>query len=496
MEPKKVFVGLDLGTESCGWAVTDQNYNVLKKSGKHLHGVRKFTEAEAAENRRIKRSGRRRLERRKFRINILQDLFNEEIIKKDPNFFIRLNNSFFNLKEKPKELGKYSLFNDKLYTDAQYYKEYKTIFHLRHHLMNSNEKEDIRLIYLACHNILKYRGNFLMKGISPDKKSSDFSYIIEQIQNLNIKLNDFLDDEIYSISVNEKKIEAILDVIKKTNSINDRVNKINKILNKQNDKQNKKIIELFIGKKVQFKDILLDDKYKDIDVPKIKFSEEKYEDDVEPILYELIGDAADAIHTAKKIYNWIMIKNFLKESNFISEAKVIEYNNHHRDLLDFKKFIRNNFDKEIYNDMFRKSEKQANNYVAYVKTNFVNNKKHYVSGCSYEDFLKTTKKLLKSFEERNNIDNKTQNKPSNLNEINWNLYIKIKERVENREFMPKQRVSTNGVLPYQLHLYELNTILDNASKHYKFLNRTDESGLTIKDKIEQLMTFRIPYYIG
>lgn len=33
------YVGLDLGTGSLGWAVTDENYNVLREHGKDLWGV-------------------------------------------------------------------------------------------------------------------------------------------------------------------------------------------------------------------------------------------------------------------------------------------------------------------------------------------------------------------------------------------------------------------------------------------------------------------------
>lgn len=37
---------------------------------------------------------------------------------------------------------------------------------------------------------------------------------------------------------------------------------------------------------------------------------------------------------------------------------------------------------------------------------------------------------------------------------------------------------------------------DNASKHYDFLDRRDESGLTVSERILSLFTFKIPYFIG
>ena len=41
-----------------------------------------------------------------------------------------------------------------------YLKEYKTIYHLRKELMDSNEKKDIRLVYLAIHHIIKQYVDF------------------------------------------------------------------------------------------------------------------------------------------------------------------------------------------------------------------------------------------------------------------------------------------------------------------------------------------------
>ena len=86
MEKEKIYMGIDLGTDSCGWAVTNQNYEIISKGGKSLHGIRLFKEAESAENRRIKRSSKRRLDRRSYRIRLLQELFSYEIKKIDPLF--------------------------------------------------------------------------------------------------------------------------------------------------------------------------------------------------------------------------------------------------------------------------------------------------------------------------------------------------------------------------------------------------------------------------
>ena len=66
MGNKEYFIGLDIGTNSIGWAVTDTNYNILKKNRKFLYGVRLFDEAQTAIERRVNRNNRRRLKRRKL----------------------------------------------------------------------------------------------------------------------------------------------------------------------------------------------------------------------------------------------------------------------------------------------------------------------------------------------------------------------------------------------------------------------------------------------
>ncbi|MFA7106780.1 MAG: type II CRISPR RNA-guided endonuclease Cas9, partial [Candidatus Izemoplasmatales bacterium] len=72
----------------------------------------------------------------------------------------------------------------------------------------------------------------------------------------------------------------------------------------------------------------------------------------------------------------------------------------------------------------------------------------------------------------------------------------IKNKVNNMTFLPKQRISSNGVIPYQLHYFELSQILNNASNHYDFLRENDNTGINTIQKISKLMEFRIPYYIG
>lgn len=159
-------IGLDIGTGSVGWAVTDaQDGELCYFKGKPTWGSRIFPEANPASEARSFRGLRRRYTRRKWRLGLLQEIFAEQIEKVDPEFFVRMNQS--GLFPEDRECAKsdyfFTLFNDKDFTEKDYFKRFPTIYHLRKWLMETDEKADIRLIYLAFHNIVKHRGNFLQQ---------------------------------------------------------------------------------------------------------------------------------------------------------------------------------------------------------------------------------------------------------------------------------------------------------------------------------------------
>ena len=197
MKNKEWYLGLDVGSASVGWAATDSNYNLLRKNKKRLWGTRLFEEATTAADRRVYRAGRRRLARRKWRINLLEELFIKEVSKKDSNFFLRLKESKYRFEDKSL-MNDYILFNDKDYTDKDYYKEYPTIYHLRSSLM-TEKNPDIRKVYLAIHSILKNRGHFLLQGQS--FSDSNIDSVIKELLELDIVNIDFevTDEVIYSL---------------------------------------------------------------------------------------------------------------------------------------------------------------------------------------------------------------------------------------------------------------------------------------------------------
>lgn len=140
MENSKYFLGLDIGTNSVGWAVTDENYDILNFNGKKMWGIRLFNEGSTAVERRSYRAARRSRQRKIERSRLLRELFAEEVSKIDPNFFIRLRESDLYYEDKSID-SKGSLFNDKEWTDKKYHKTYPTIFHLIMDLINNDKRK-------------------------------------------------------------------------------------------------------------------------------------------------------------------------------------------------------------------------------------------------------------------------------------------------------------------------------------------------------------------
>ncbi len=92
-------IGLDIGTNSVGYAVVKDDYTLVTKKmkvlgntdkkviKKNFWGVRLFEEGLTAEARRLSRTTRRRYTRRRKRLEELQKIFHGEMEKVDRNFF-------------------------------------------------------------------------------------------------------------------------------------------------------------------------------------------------------------------------------------------------------------------------------------------------------------------------------------------------------------------------------------------------------------------------
>ncbi len=445
-------IGLDIGVGSVGWCVTDEEGNILKRNGKNMWGARIFNEANTAKETRIFRGTRRRINRRKERINILQSLIYDDMDKEYPNFFQLLKESSLTFEDKiisKSLLGKkYNLFSDKEITDVNYYQDFPTIYHLRKYLINTDKKVDLRLIYLAIHHIIKYRGNFLYDG--------DFSNNTSEI---NEKLNTIIEflEERYNIELKEEKIIDILS--EKNTSKSNKKDVLIKCF--EFDKSEKQIItnviNAFLGYSFDINKIF------DTNFEKNKISFSSEIDNEEEIKNELQEDA-NIYEIMSEIYSWFILQDILKGKTYISEAMIEKYEKYSKDLNTLKSVYKKYLPDE-YNSMFKKYEK--NNYVAYQGKS----KGKTYKKCSPEEFFSNLKKTIEKLPEE------CREKQEILKDL------------EENNFLRRINVTENAAIPYQLHKKELVEILENQSKYYKTLEEN-------KDNILKLFEFRIPYYVG
>lgn len=464
MANKIWYLGLDIGSASVGWAATDTEYKIIRKNKKKLWGVRLFEEATTAEDRRGYRSSRRRLSRRKWRLNLLEELFTQEIAKIDSNFFLRLKESQYHYEDKTHQVP-YAIFNDKDYTDKDYYKEYPTIYHLRTKLM-TEENPDIRKVFLAIHHILKNRGHFLLQGQS--FKAGNLNNLIKELLELDILHVGF--------EVTEKVVDKIADISLEKKTSKDKLNDIKELYPKE--KQLLEVFRLIFGGKPSLDKLFAIDEYKELDaaIKSVSFKEKIYEE-VRHDYEQVLSNYIELLDLAKLVYDSIILSDIKKEGKTLSESKVDFYNKHRDDLTKLKNLVKNDSklseDKkvELYTAIFKEDKDKGSNYVNYIR------KSDEGKGCNYEDFKNFLVKELAKLEES-----------AAKEEILRDLELEL--------FLPLQRTKDNSVVPYQIHKEELVRILDNAAKYHNFLDEKDESGYSIREKVIQLLEFRIPYYVG
>lgn len=488
----KILCGLDIGTNSVGWCVTDENNQVIQKQGKSLWGVRMFDEAESCKERRAYRTNRRRLKRRKERLTLLQGLFANEMQKVDSSFFMRLNESSYHESDRSNSF-KYTLFNDFHYTDKQYFKDYPTIYHLRKKLLKMDEKADLRFIYLALHHMVKYRGNFLLEGtedyhpMQKEEADQSFRKLKEILQEIL-----FDNDEGIEMHYDENSFNQLKEINKNFHRITELKEQFNGVLNLKKEAYLKKvIIPLMVGATINLKDIGSFIEVENFEFKKICVSEEQFDEHVGALTssYPEQENIFNAMIICKKIYQFFLLGKLLGDHKYLSDAMVEKYEKHKKDLAELKKYMKANHP-ESYSRLFRKPKKVASkndkekkededNYSRYIGSYATNGEIVRFAHGSQEGFYKLLKEILQL----------SSSEPSDS-------YLKqVKKEIDDQTFLPLLNSKNNSVFPYQLNLAEMKVILEKQAKFYPFLLEKDEDG-SIMDKMLSLLTFKIPYYVG
>ena len=405
-------------------------------------GALLFESGITAEGRRLKRTARRRYTRRRNRILYLQEIFSTEMAKIDESFFQRLDDSF--LVPDEKRDSKYPIFGN-LVKEKTYHDEFPTIYHLRKYLADSSKKADLRLVYLALAHMIKYRGHFLIEG--------DFNS-----RNNDIKKNfqDFLDtyNAIFESDLSLENSKQLEEIVKDKISKSAKKDRLLKLFpGEKNSGIFSEFLKLIVGNQADFR------KYFNLDEKtSLHFSKESYDEDLETLLGHIGDDYSDVFLKAKKLYDAILLSGILTVTDNeteapLSSAMIMRYKEHEEDLALLKAYIRN-ISLETYNEVFKDDTK--NGYAGYIdgKTN-------------QEDFYVYLKKLLTGLE-------------------GADYFL---EKINREDLLRKQRTFDNGSIPYQIHLQEMRAIIDKQAKFYPFLAKN-------KEKIEKILTFRIPYYVG
>ncbi|MDR3021729.1 MAG: type II CRISPR RNA-guided endonuclease Cas9 [Clostridiales bacterium] len=539
---KKLYVGLDMGTTSVGWAATDENYQPYKVGGQPTLGVRLFEEAQPAKERRVKRANKVRMARVKYRLTLLQELLSPYIQKVDKLFFKRLQASAYWQEDKQavdNGLDLNSLFADNEFKDKNFFAKFDTVYHLRHHLQDEkNYKQsvpDIRLVYLACHHILKNRGHFLYETEIKSGQNFDVSELgVKYFEKLNAWFDKFCDSEdttcFAEVSFDISDFNKVLDVLKDDKKFKKvKLEELCKITigdrySEKPFKDTKKIVDTIlksiIGSTVKLVDLFVDrdgEFFKDAEIEKLDFEQasDKLEKDIEKLQSILNEDEFALISLLKDMYDWAVLVKLLKGKTSISQAMKDRFDSHHTQL-SFLKALTKSLDSvnstKLYYDAFRKVANEHHNYASFIGSNLLNGTKSTYKKSTQEQFYEFIKKVI--FKENIKIDFK------DITVEDGDIYIKDKigkkftfcHKDENHEeysivdcfkdmsnnlFLSKLRSGKNGTIPHQVHQIELDRIL-SLSQEYGLIDKEVDidCGMTIKDKIMSILTFRVPYYVG
>lgn len=168
------------------------------------------------------------------------------------------------------------------------------------------------------------------------------------------------------------------------------------------------------------------------------------------------------------------MKDILSGSATLSEANIKKYEKYKKDLASLKEYVKKHAP-EKYKTIFT-SKTTKSNYYAYTKEirSLEGDRDNFYA------FLKSNLQLQKS----DNNEGKDIIEVLENPELNY-----ILEEIENQNFLPKQVSKDNGAIPYQIHLKEFISIVDNQSNFYPVLAE-------VKDKLIKTLTFRVPYYVG
>lgn len=471
---KEVYnIGLDIGTSSVGYAMTDEKGRLLRFHKRPTYGSVLFEEAQTAKERRQKRSARRRLARRRKRIKLLQALVAPDVCAADPAFFLRMNESFLWAED-----SKYEKFYAKLpkalFVDGTVSVEtLPTIYHIRNELVKSTKQADIRYVYLAMHHIIKYRGHFLMEGQTLSDIGAEAPQKMQELLELLTDPESF----VCGLAPAENAAKEICHTME-NHSLRGMARKeqIQKLLYAGKKKESKEaaqaLASLLLGYKGSLKALIGYESQ--TDAPE-KTSLGAIEGETEETYLAGMTEAqAEVFALMLELYRWQLFAEIRQNGQTISDTMVARYEKHGRDLEKLKAWVKA-YQPDKFYALFRDDE-NAKGYAAY--TDHLRKpkkfKKEKLQRCTQDEFYKVLKAML------------TGNKDAEAAAAAQPMLEAIDEP---NGFLPLQRINLNGQIPNQIQAEELAKILDAQGKYYPTLREN-------REKILSICTFRLPYYVG
>lgn len=460
-------IGLDIGTASIGFVAVDSKQQILQYNNRYAFGTHEFSTAETAETTRLKRGTRRRYNRRKKRIQLTQQLFADAM--KEHDFFTEKASKHFWRNTNDFENRTLSEVLTKLRIKQN---TYPTIYHLRQSLIESKKKVDLHLVYLAIHNLVKYRGHFLQTGEWTSASSTQpiSSQLEELFDYYNVTFyNQLLDLENVDYRALEEKLVNI------NLSKQQRIDEANEILGTKK----LEFLKLLVGLKTNLDKLF---PYStDLELKKKK-SIQLSKQEVTDIEETLVDEEAELFEFLLPVYQSIQLFDLLKGQSYVAAAKVKEYHQFGKDLDDLQSVFNNYLDETDYRTFFLTSKHNKRLYE--VQPDKANLEKlsifdRFLLHEKYEEeFHKQLKKYLQTAK---------QQVAGTVDEQKIDLLLK---RIGDHDFLKKLKSKQNAAIPHQNSLYEAEQILRNQQAYYPFI--TEE----FIQKVKQIIAFRIPYYIG
>lgn len=460
MDDKRYSIGLDIGTSSIGVALVDEDSKLIHSKGKIGYSVNVFKEGQPAAKTRGFRDTRRRLGRKKWRIRLLDNFFEPYILPIDNAFFIRQKESNLVKGDSRKHYPGDLLFSDK--SDKEFHRQYPTIYHLRNALMTEDRKFDVREIYWAIHHIVKVRGHFLSSAPVSSFRSGQFN-LQEKFQEVNNLFEIVFPG--MNLSFNISKAGDIKEILANSSiSKSERQKMAAKIIlsedtPKEFQKGNLVIAKQFLngvlGLNTRFNILVQVDS--DDEIWQLSLDASNSEESLDTITNNLSEPEIELIEVIKEIHSSITLAGIVPEGQGLSEAMIAKYDAHKAQLVLFKK---------VASSLGVTEERKLKKIYG-----------KYINGENSKEFTKDNfyKAVLKEIKGNESYDIES-----------------IKHLIELDLFLPKQRSKDNGVIPNQLHQQELDKIISNQTKYYRWLGEKDGS----EYKLDKLVNFRVPYYVG